>query len=116
MKEFKHVTLVANGGPKQARDMHTACQNYANIKAMPNMYDVIKNMKKKEKSDFLTATIDPENCVDDKGDPKQHLKDMEHIRVKEEMSLKLKNWNAHLLLDKTLFNTIWGQCDNGMNS
>ena len=116
VKEFKHVTLVANGGPKQAQDMHMACQNYANTKNMEKIYDVIKNIKKKDKSEFLTAKIDPANCLDNQGVAKEHLKTTEHMRAKEEMSLQLKNWNAHLLLDKTLYNTVWGQCDNGIKA
>ena len=116
VKEFKHVTLVANGGPKQAQDMHMACQNYANTKNMEKIYDVIKNIKKKDKSEFLTAKIDPANCLDNQGVAKEHLKTTEHMRAKEEMSLQLKNWNTHVLFDKTLFNKVLGQCDVGMKA
>ena len=38
VKEFKHVTLIENGGPKQVQDIRTACKNYANTKTMPKMY------------------------------------------------------------------------------
>ena len=41
---------------------------------------------------------------------------MEVIRFREEMSQEIKFWNAHQQFDNTLFNIVWGQCNDGVQA
>lgn len=83
---------------------------------MPNMYQAIDGMKKKVQSEFVKIKIDLASCLDANGSESKTLKTMETMQAKEELSIQLKNWNAHQLLDKTLFNTVWRQCYAGMKT
>ena len=74
MKEFKNAMLIANGGPKQAWEMHTACKNYFNIMKVPKMYQTLNKMTKKEKLEFLTANHDKSKYKDLEGKVDDDLK------------------------------------------
>ena len=80
------------------------------------MYVQINKKKVKEKPDLVKAKINPDNCKNAAGDVKQDLKDMEVIRVREEMSQEIKFWNTHQLFDNTLFNIVWVHCNDGMQA
>ena len=88
--KFKHETLVANRGPKQAQEMHTACKNYCNTVMMPNMYQTTDAMKKKVQSEFFDTKIDPAKCVDANGNVNETPKTMGTMQAKEELSIQLK--------------------------
>lgn len=62
-----------------------------------------------KKLEFVTAKHDPSAYKDLSGKVNDDLKSAENFQVKEEMSIKLRNWKTYKLLDTTLYNTVWGQ-------
>lgn len=58
-KEFLNVILIANGGTKQAWDIHTACCTYISHKKVPLMHKSIERLTTYGRGEFIKVKIDP---------------------------------------------------------